>query len=596
MKIEDKPIAEIRRRDSDEQSRQFWLAQGVAPWLAQVLSSRLGHDSDAVAQALLTPSLALLADPEAIPDMTRAVARIAKAIVEGEAIIFAVDHDLDGQASAAVLWSAFVDYFKVDPALLGVVTSHRLTEGYGITEPVVERILQSQASLIISADKGSSDEPRIHKLQLAGRDVIVTDHHTIPSEGPPKSAYAVVNPTRQESHYDPFVCGAAVAFLTMAKLRSYMLENNLRQQIPSLSTLLDYVAVATIADCVALRPDKSPSNRVFVKYGLRLLNSGKRACWQVFKEQLNGPISAESIAFQLAPPIAAAGRLDWAEAGFRFLTATDRASAARHWSVLQQENQQRKTIEAELRRRALQQVTPDQGQSIVLYLEDGHSGVHGITASRLVETFGKPVAIFSPKPIATDDPSGEASVASGSFRGIPDFNVRQALQIVDERHPGLLLGFGGHVGAAGASIEIANFERFAAAFEQATREQLGQRELMPTLWVDGSLEKQYINLHSVDQLLDLEPWGKDFPYPNFYGEFRVASINAIGDGTHLRLQLEQQGQVYNAIWFNALPSAEASCPLQAGDTAGLIYQLKDNWFRGERTLQLNILSIADSAM
>jgi len=591
LKIEEKPATQIKLQVSEEGNRQFWLTQGLQPWLAQVLSSRLEHSNDAVAQALLHPSLANLADPAAIPDMDQAVARIAVAISEGESIALAVDHDLDGQASAAVLWSAFVEYFQVDPARLSVVTSHRLTEGYGITEPVVQRILQSDASLVISADKGSSDEPRIEKLRQAGRDVIVTDHHTIPVEGPPKSAFAVVNPTRSDSVYDPYVCGAAVAFLTMAKLRSYLLAQGLRQKIPSLSALLDYVAVATIADCVALRPDKSPSNRVFVKYGLDLLNHGKRACWQVFREQLNGPISAESIGFQLAPPIAAAGRLDWAEVGFRFLTASNRKSAAQHWAVLQQENQRRKQIESELRQRAMKKATQVQGQSIVLYLEQGHSGVHGITASRLVENFGKPVAIFSPKPGTEHPDSGEATVASGSFRGIAGFDVRQALQTVAESEPDLMLGFGGHVGAAGATIAVADFERFALAFEAATVAQLGQRHLQPTLWVDSDLENQYINLQSVDLLLALQPWGKDFPYPNFSGEFEVDSVNGMGDGTHLRLQLRRGDSCYKAVWFNALSSATEPQPLQAGQRAKLIYQLKDNWFRGERSLQLMILAL-----
>jgi len=594
LKIKDFPAAEIQIRAGDETSRQFWMAQGIAPWLANVLSNRVVTDNTAVAQALFNPSLSSLDDPSAIPDMTRAVERIAKAILAGESIALAVDHDLDGQASAAVLWNALVDFFQVDPARLSVVTSHRLTEGYGITEPVVERILQSTATLVISADKGSSDEPRIEILRHAGRDVIVTDHHTIPEEGPPKSAYAVVNPTRRESRYDPFVCGAAVAFLTMAKLRTYLMEQGHRQSIPSLSALLDYVAVATIADCVALRPDKSPSNRVFVKYGLNLLNRGTRPCWQVFREFNNAPISAENIAFQLAPPIAAAGRLDWAENGFRFLCARDKKSAAEHWQVLQQENQRRKKIESELRHRALKLARRQQGKSIVLYLEDGHSGVHGITASRLVEQFGKPVAIFSPKLGSEDPVSGKPRIASGSFRGIPEFDVRQALQEVADREPELLLGFGGHVGAAGATIAVDNFARFADAFERATQSQLGQRALHPTLWVDSYLESQYINLQSVDALLDLEPWGKDFPYPNFCGLFTVADISAIGDGSHLRLQLRQVDRLYKAIWFNALPSSDAEWPVKTGDNATFIYQLKDNWFRGERSLQLNILSLSDA--
>lgn len=582
----DKPATAIKWRQSHAATQDYWLSQGLPAWLAQVLGNRLEDCQGQNLEGLFNPGLADLADPEAIPDMQRAVTRIATAIREREPVVFAVDHDLDGQASAAVLWSAFVDYFQVDPGLLQVVTSHRLTEGYGITEPVVERILNSNASLIISADKGSSDEPRIKKLRDAGRDVIVTDHHSVPEEGPPPSAYAVVNPTRLDSDYDPYVCGAAVAFLTMAKLRSQLLQLQYLDNIPSLAGLLDYVAVATIADCVALRPDKSRSNRVFVKHGLQLLNKGSRPCWRVFKEALNTPISAESIAFRLAPPIAAAGRLDWAEAGFRFLTALDMPSANRQWAILQEENSKRKQIEAALRENALQQALTCSGKTIVLYMEEGHSGVHGITASRLVEAFGKPVAIFAPKQ------DNDAGVATGSFRGIAEFNVRAALQLVSDQHPDLMLGFGGHYGAAGASIRIADFERFAAAFEQAALAQLANRELLPTLWVDGELEPQYIQLQTVDQLLRLQPWGKDFPYPCFQGEFNVSEIKAMGDGSHLRLSLHKADKRYTAVWFNAIASADSPWPVERGQVAEFIYELKDNWFRGDRSLQLNILALA----
>jgi single-stranded-DNA-specific exonuclease len=549
----------------------------------------------------MTPSIGAIDDPDGIPDMGKAVARIAKAIVDEEHIVFAVDHDMDGTASAAVLWSAFVDHFGVNPALLKVVTSHRLTEGYGITEPVAQRIIQSDATLVISADKGSSDEPRIAQIAAANKDVVVTDHHAIPAEGPPRHAYAVVNPTRKDSNYDPFVCGAGVAFLTMAKVRSELLRIGHRSSIPTLSALLDYVAVATIADCVALRPDKSFINRAFVKRGLALINATTRPCWKVFNTHCSsGPIHSEQIAFQLAPAIAAAGRLDWAETGFRFLISSTESEAAKHWAVLQEENARRKKIERALTEKAIEAARSETGQTIVLYFEDGHSGVHGITASRVVEAFGKPAALFSPKgagarkgEILLQQLAGTALI-SGSFRGVPGFHVRDALQHVADNYPSLLAGFGGHAGAAGATLALADLPTFTSAYEEAARSQLGDAVLAPITMVDGDLDPTLLTLETLDELHSMGPWGKDFPFPIFCSEFRLVHQSAIGDGTHLKLTLERDGQTFSGIWFSAISKDGDAPNLVIGQTARLAYRLQDNWYKGSRTMQLNIVQ-ADSS-
>ncbi len=591
------PAPLIRQRPESPTLTGHLLEQGVAPWLAPLIACRI--ESPITAEALFNPTLAHLADPSAIPDMARASERVVAAIQNGERVIFAVDHDMDGTASAAVLWTAFVDHFGVDPARLEVITSHRLTEGYGITDPVVERILASPATLIISADKGSSDEPRIARIAAAGRDLIVTDHHAIPTEGIPRSAYAVVNPTRSDSGYDPYICGAAVAFLLMAKVRTQLLAVGYRREIASLAQLIDLVAVATIADCVALRPDKSYANRALVKRGLALINQLQRPCWRVFKGEREGVIGSESIAFHLAPPIAAAGRLDWAEAGFLFLTAASDAAAQEQWQILQAENQQRKAIEAELRQRAFAaaQAEPE-SPALVFYFEDGHSGVHGITASRVVEAFGKPAALFARKGSGARDldkdhptlPRGESlpqqPLASGSFRAPAGFHVRNALQAVADQHPDLLVSFGGHAGAAGATIAVADFDRFVTAFHQAARAQQATHHARPELWVDGDLPTAQLNLETLDQLLALEPWGKDFPLPLFSGRFTVRSVKSMGDGTHLRLELVRDHQIFAAVWFSGRRSREDPFPLQNGEVVDLLYRLSDNWYRGRRSLQL----------
>ncbi|MBI3898655.1 MAG: DHH family phosphoesterase [Gammaproteobacteria bacterium] len=588
------PTPVVRQREINSEVLATLLEQQVDPWIGHFLARRLDQPMDL--SALLNPSLTLVADPSGIPDMDMAVDRIVKAVRTGERIVFACDHDMDGTGSAAVLWCAFAEYFGVSRDRLHVVTSHRLTEGYGITEPVVRRIIELRPSLVITADKGSSDEQRIALLAAANIDVIVTDHHQIPAEGPPRSAYAVLNPTRSESRYDPHVCGAGVAFLTMAKVRTALLNTGWCSEIPSLTGLLDLVAVATIADCVTLLPTRSYTNRVFVKKGLELLNLKRRPCWAVFAEEVKGRVEADDVAFRLAPAIAAAGRLDWAESGFKFLIADTLQEAQQHWRTLQQENAERKQIQKVLQQQAFEIATTMTGSSVVVYLEQGHSGVHGITASRLVETFGKPAAIFSPKgagarmllqPTGVGCEVASSDLASGSFRGIAGFDVRRAIERVVNLNPGLVISFGGHPAAAGAVVPIANVGRFAAAYEQAVIEQLGSQPLGPVVWADGELPCGNHTLESLDALSAFGPFGRGFERPLYQGHFRITERTALTGGAHLRLGLIQGNVALKAIWFGAGDVREAA-EMQIGDEIFLVYHLADNNFGGRRSVQVMI--------
>jgi single-stranded-DNA-specific exonuclease len=582
-----KPI--FKDREINELVYTNLIESGSSEWLAKILASRL--DNPINFDLLFSNDLADIEDPSSIPDMDIAVRRIVSAIKEEEKIVLVCDHDMDGTGSAAVLWTALIDFFKVSPSLVNVVTSHRLTEGYGITEPVAQRIIDIKPSLVISADKGSSDEPRIKKIAEAGIDVIVTDHHEIGTNGPPQSAIAVVNPIRSDSNYDKHVCGAGVAFLTMAKVRTALIQEGVREKIPSLAPLLDYVAVATIADCVSMRPNKASNNRTFVKRGLRLINNKTRPCWEVFCADLHGPVDAETIGFRLAPAVAAAGRLDWAEVGFNFLISKNKTEAQKYWQELQNENALRKEIEKKLREKAIPEACKKKGQSIVLFLEDGHSGVHGITASRLVEAFGKPAAIFSPKGAGVKNGSStdEIKIASGSFRGIPGFNVKEALSYVSEKHPGLLLSHGGHVGAGGGSVLISTFDSFVVAYEEAANTQIGDKELKPIVWVDGELPLEVSDIDVLNELDKLEPWGRDFPSPIFKGKFEVRSVQTLGDGSHLKLSLWDGAKIKDAIWFNAVQDG-SEIEFDIGSTLNLVYSLKNNWYRNNKKIQLQIIS------
>ena len=577
-------------RPINEMAMENLLHQGEEQWFAKILATRI--DESFELSKLSSFELKNLPDPIAIPDMEKAVNRIVKAIQNNERIVFACDHDMDGTASAALLWSAFVDIFGVDKDLLTVVTSHRLTEGYGITEPVVARIIDLKPTLVITADKGSSDEVRINKLSEAGIDVIVTDHHELGEYGPPPSAYAVVNPIRQDSTYDKFVCGAGVAFLTMAKVRTALIESGFKTEIGSLLSLMDYVAVATVADCVSMNPVKSLTNRTFVKRGLELINRKSKPCWTVFCSEQNGPVDAETIGFKLAPAIAAAGRLDWAVAGFKFLISDSVEVATEHWELLKSENEERKSIEKSLRERAFSIASQLSGHSIIIYLEDGHSGVHGITASRLVEAFGKASGVFSPRVVKKNELMElSKEIASGSFRGVPGLHVRDALADVDKLHPGLLLGFGGHQGAAGASIKISDIEDFAYAYNNAVIKQLGNKELKPIIEIDGEIPLGAITLKTLEKIESLEPWGREFPSPTFKGTFQILNIKLMSEGLHCRLSLKIGQGAVEAIWFNVKDVDGFESLVKVGNKIQLIYKLKSNWYQNRKTLQLQVVTM-----
>ncbi len=569
--------------------RDAYADAGAPPHIADFLGRRLDHFI--AWDLIVSPKLSAIADPSAIPSMALAVDRIIRAIMQGERIALACDHDMDGTASAAVLWTALVDFFGVHADRVTVVTSHRLTEGYGISEPVVSRIETFGATLVISADKGSSDEPRIAALAAKGIDVVVTDHHVIPQAGPPPSAYAVVNPSRLDADYDRHICGAGVAFLVMAKVRSALLETGAFAQLSPLTSLLDYVAVATIADCVSLSPGASLINRAFIRRGLEQVRSQCRPCWEIFAQEQTGEIDAETIAFRLVPAIAAAGRLDWAEVGFRFLISKSETEAALYWSELKRENTERQTIERRLRHEAFPRASVVEGPAIVLFFEDGHSGVHGITASRVVEAFGKPCAIFAPKGLGARAtmPAVAEGLASGSFRSIPGVDVQRALQHVANAYPNLLLSHGGHQAAAGATIRACDIDQFQQAFSEAVANQTtGVPESQPIIWTDGELDALSHSWDAMQAFDGIGPFGRGFEPAIYSGTFCVDAFHSMTEGQHGRLRLRREDLVISGVWFN-IASALDRLPA-TGDRLNIAYRLTRRRYQDVASLQATIVA------
>lgn len=574
-------------RPRDEGVYRRAQAAGLSELQARVLAGRLNAYAGDIAP-LVDPSLRHLTHPERLQDARRAAERIAQAVAEGEHIGILTDYDVDGITSHVVILRTLNELFGVPLHKLHSLIGHRIFDGYGISLPLVERTLalSPRPSLVITADCGSSDEPRIARLREAGLDVVVTDHHALPASGPPASAYATVNPTRTDCDYpDPTIAGCMVAWLTMSLTRSVLIEQGVASpSTPKLSPWLSYVALGTVADCVSL--GDSPANRAVVSHGLTLINRMEAACWRVMAERLGTdsvPFDAETLAFQMGPRINARSRLDDPYAALHFMLAADDATARRHLEVLDTDNQSRKAIESDMVERARSlalEALAEGASAIVVFLEDGHAGVQGIVASRLVQAFGRPTLVLTP--------AAAAGMLTGSGRSIEGLHLRDALQRVHELAPEALPRFGGHRGAAGVGVPRERLTAFRDAFLTAVEEQLGGRDLFPYVLTDGALEPAQLSLASVDELARLAPYGREFDAPLFEGEFRIEQLRAVGaDGNHLMLELSMGRVSHRAIWFRALTPGEVPA-FGPGDRLHCAYKLARNRWKGRESLQLMI--------
>ncbi|MDF9435095.1 single-stranded-DNA-specific exonuclease RecJ [Chromohalobacter israelensis] len=574
-------------RPRDEGVYRRAQAAGLSELQARVLAGRLNAYAGDIAP-LVDPSLRYLTHPERLQDARRAAERIAQAVAEGEHIGILTDYDVDGITSHVVILRTLNERFGVPLHKLHSLIGHRIFDGYGISLPLVERTLalSPRPSLVITADCGSSDEPRIARLREAGLDVVVTDHHALPASGPPASAYATVNPTRTDCDYpDPTIAGCMVAWLTMSLTRSVLIEQGVASpSTPKLSPWLSYVALGTVADCVSL--GGSPANRAVVSHGLTLINRMEAACWRVMAERLGTdsvPFDAETLAFQMGPRINARSRLDDPYAALHFMLAADDATARRHLEVLDTDNQSRKAIESDMVERARSlalEALAEGASAIVVFLEDGHAGVQGIVASRLVQAFGRPTLVLTP--------AAAAGMLTGSGRSIEGLHLRDALQRAHELAPEALPRFGGHRGAAGVGVPRERLAAFRDAFLTAVEEQLGGRDLFPYVLTDGALEPAQLSLASVDELARLAPYGREFDAPLFEGEFRIEQLRAVGaDGNHLMLELSMGPVSHRAIWFRALTPGEVPA-FGPGDRLHCAYKLARNRWKGRESLQLMI--------
>lgn len=577
------PIPSLKERPQSAAVRAAAEQAGYTRLQAKVLAGRLASSQAQAIRAIVRPAAADLDAPDSLPDIDAAAQRLAAAVVAGEAILPCTDHDVDGVTSHTIIRAALIDVFHHPADKVHSFISHRMKEGYGISEGVVSRIEAAghREGILLSADQGSSDEPRIARLKAMGIQTIVTDHHGIEGNGP-VSAFAVVNPTREDSRFpDKTIAGCHTAWLTMVATRKELIRRGrLPETTPQLSGMVDILALGVVADCVDM--GGSRNNRILVQRGLAEINRFRRPCWEALR-QIRGksePFTSEDLAFLAGPMINARGRLDEAMAGVKFLRAQTIDQALRLAKVLQEANEERKLIERELKHEAIAIAAGmvDAGaEGLAIRLDNGHSGVHGIVASRVVEAFGRPAVCLSPK-------VGHPSLYSGSCRTIPGFHVRNALAEIAEHFPGVLIAWGGHAGAGGLTLHEDAIEDFTAAWDEVVRQ--SSCDIGPAILTDGSLGMAP-DLNTLAELSALAPYGHGFEAPVFAEQSKILSARQVGaDGAHAQLRLQIQGQETPAIWFN-VPTAAQSL-IVPGRTLTTAFNLATNEFRGDITLQLQI--------
>jgi single-stranded-DNA-specific exonuclease len=540
------------------------IRHGVHPVLARLYASR------GICQpAEIETELKQLVAPTELKGHGDAATVLADALAANQRLLVVADYDCDGATACAVA----VRGLRMLGARVDYLVPNRFEYGYGLTPEIVELAASREPDLLVTVDNGIASVDGVAAANARGIDVLITDHH-LPGETLP-AARAIVNPNQPGCTFpSKNLAGVGVIFYVLLAVRAELRRRGAfaSKPEPRLDGLLDLVALGTVADVVKL----DANNRVLVAQGLHRIRSGKMqpGVAALFRAASRDArvASAFDLGFALGPRLNAAGRLSDMSLGIECLTTDDHGRAFALAQQLDAINRERREIEAGMQEQAMAElasIDPADGATITLFRPDWHQGVIGIVAGRLKERFHRPSITFAPA-----DDSGV--LAKGSGRSIPGFHLRDALDLVSKRHPGMILKFGGHAMAAGLTIAAADVPRFADAFDTIGREWLDHDALARVIETDGELEEAYHSAHVVE-LIEAAVWGQGFPAPVFSGEFDVAAQSLVKD-KHLKLQLARGRQRMSAIWFN---HAE---PLPARAT--IAYRLVRDTFNGVTRVQM----------
>ena len=550
--------------------------------------NRLGLDDDLLdrvfaARGITEPAqlergLSNLLSPADLPEIDQAAKRLADAVVEDQKILIVGDFDADGATSVALCLLALR---AMGARQVDFLVPNRFDYGYGLSPEIVQLAAAMEPRVIVTVDNGVASVDGVALANELGIDVVVTDHH-LPGDVLP-NALALVNPNVGGSSFgSKAMAGVGVAYYLLSWVRQALRQ---RQHFvsrgidePNMAQYLDLVALGTVADVVPL----DHNNRILVHQGLLRIQRGMTrpgiaALARVGKRDLT-TLSASDMGFALGPRLNAAGRLQDMSVGIRCLVTDDPAEAGQLAAELDGLNQTRREIEQGMVADAemiLTQITPDPDEmGIAVYHESFHQGVVGIVAGRLREKFHRPAIVFA-------DASEGSDELKGSARSIDGLNIRDLLDSIATKRPGMLLKFGGHAMAAGLSIKRVHLPRFQTAFDKAVRAAVTPDMLDAVLLTDGELAKEALNLDTVAKLANAGPWGNGFAEPTFAGEFTLVNQRVVGQD-HLKLVFALQDQLIDAIAFRQPPLDGQPQRVR------VVYKPALNDYGGQQTLQLMV--------
>jgi len=565
----------------DAPPRAAWALEqaGVHPLLARLFAARGVRSAEE-----LDDALGRLLPPGELRGADAAAQLLADAIAQRRRICIVADYDCDGATACAVALRGLA-LLGAARETLGYVVPDRAVHGYGLTPAIVDLALAQRPDLLLTVDNGIASLAGVAHARAHGLAVLITDHHLpalIDERIALPEADVIVNPNQPGCSFaSKNLAGVGVVFYVLLALRGELRRRGAfaPETQPRLDTLLDLVALGTVADVVKL----DANNRRLVAQGLKRIRAGRMQPGVAALFAAAGRdarrASGFDFGFALGPRINAAGRLSDMTLGIECLLTDDPSRAAELAGTLDEINRERRDVEAGMREQAeamLEMLMPE-GEpppALSIFDPDFHEGVVGIVASRLKDRVHRPTFVFA---------LGQDGLLKGSGRSIAGFHLRDALDLVAKRHPGVLKRFGGHAMAAGCTLDEADFDTFDLALRQVALEWLDAATLARVLHSDGTLAGEYFNPASV-RALEAQVWGQAFEAPLFCDEVEVQAQRLVGD-KHLRLTVRCAGVLREAIWFGR------SEPV--GERVRLAYRVAVDTYNGRERVQMVVEAALD---
>ncbi|MEI7994717.1 MAG: single-stranded-DNA-specific exonuclease RecJ [Methylococcaceae bacterium] len=546
------------------------VREGLHPILARVLSARGIESLD-----MLSGEIGDILPFTSMKGIDRAATILARVVTKDVHTVISCDFDVDGCTAGAVAYRALrmMGATKID-----IKMPNRSRHGYGVSKLLVQELAEEfSPELILTVDCGISSYEGIEEAKKHQISVLITDHHLPANDKALPVALGIVNPNQPGCEFESkALCGCGVIFYVMLALRAklremnYFTERNIPE--PNLGSLLDLVALATIADVVKL----CRNNRILVRAGLRRIKNGQacpgiNALLKVAGKDYS-KVSVFDMSFVCGPRLNAAGRMDDMMLGMRCLLSDDPQEALSIAKELDRINTERRAVESDMKESAeieLEEIDVSNQYSLVMHDPSWHQGVIGILASRLKDKYGRPTIILA---------SADGKV-KGSGRSIPGLHLRDAIDLVAKRNPGMLLAYGGHSAAAGLTLVEGRAGDFAQAFEEVVSELLTEADLQQIVETDGSLSAGDFTVE-LARTLENAIWGQGFPAPLFNDTFDIVEQKILKE-KHLKMKLSKDGKMFDAIWFFQPDLIESA-------SGNFVYSLSVNEFNGNVNVQMMV--------